>query len=310
MIDPVCRRVARGRVILRGANMRRKSASTEGRSGHFLLSCAIAMAVVAGASPHRVSGQDGATTFKSTCQACHTIGGGRLVGPDLAGVNDRHDEAWIIAFVQHSQAVIASGDSAAVALAAQFPGAVMPDWPLSNDAVRAVLSYIRQVESAAVSPVAGGAGAPPEQGDSVLGRNLFQGTTRFVRGGPACNSCHDVTHEDVIGGGVLARDLTTVFSRLGGSGVRAIVGSPPFPVMQRAFQDRALTDQEVAALVAFLRQADASHSLRQPLDYGMGLLGAGLLGATILLILYSLVWRRRRRGPVNHAIFARQVRST
>ena len=31
--------------------------------------------------------------------------------------------------------------------------------------------------------------------------------------------------------------------------------------------------------------------------------------AAMLLGLYSLIWRRRRRGPVNRAIFARQVRS-
>lgn len=95
-----------------------------------------------------------------------------------------------------------------------------------------------------------------------------------------------------------------------GAGVRAIVGSPPFPVMQRAFLNRPLTDQEVGALVAFLRQADTEQALHQPLDYGLGLLGAGLGGAVVLLSLYSLVWRGRRRGAVNAAIYARQVRST
>lgn len=258
------------------------------------------------ALPGRASGQDGETTFQGMCKACHTIGGGRLVGPDLAGVNSRRSEAWLIAFIQHSQTVIASGDSDAVALAAQYPGAVMPDWPLSADQIRGVLAYIQQQEAAGPAPAA--ATLPP--GDPELGRSLFQGTTRFDNGGPACNACHDVTHEDVIGGGILAKDLTTVFTRLGGPGVRAIVGSPPFPVMQRAFQNRPLTDREVGALVAFLEQADAAQSLRQPLDYGKGLLGAGGFGTVILLGLYSLIWRRRRRGPVNRAVFDRQVRST
>ena len=33
------------------------------------------------------------------CPACHTIGGGRLVGPDLAGVAERRDRDWIIAMI-------------------------------------------------------------------------------------------------------------------------------------------------------------------------------------------------------------------
>ncbi|MHB1222485.1 MAG: c-type cytochrome [Gemmatimonadaceae bacterium] len=289
--------------------MRGMPARLRARSGRLLVSGAVVATFLTGVMPGQASGQDGEAIFQGTCKACHTIGGGRVVGPDLAGVSERQSEAWLIAFVQHSQAVIASGDSDAVALAAQYPGLSMPDWPLSDGEVRAVLAYIQQVESAGPVPTAAGAAAP-EDGDPVLGRKLFQGTTRFVNGGPTCNSCHDVSHEDVIGGGVLAKDLTTVFSRLGGPGVRAIVGSPPFPVMQRAFQNRPLTDEEVGALVAFLQQADATQSLHQPLDYGKRLLAAGLSGAALLLGLYSLVWRKRRRGPVNRAIYARQVRST
>ena len=59
---------------------------------------------------------------------------------------------------------------------------------------------------------------------------------------------------------MLARELTTVFSRLGGAGVRSIINSSPFPVMQRAYLDKALTDTEVSALVGFLQRADAEQA--------------------------------------------------
>lgn len=290
--------------------MRRQPARKRALSGSLQVYKAIIIAAILSSTVSgRAIGQSGEEIFQGTCKACHTIGGGRVVGPDLAGVTDRRSEAWILAFVKHSQSVIASGDSQAVALAAEYPGLSMPDWPLSDKEIRAVLAYIKQVEAA--GPASGkDAGAAVPAGDPNLGRRLFQGTTRFANGGPSCNSCHDVSYGDVIGGGGLAKDLTTVFSRLGGPGVRAIVGSPPFPVMQRAFQDRPLTDQEVGALVAFLEQADANKDLHQPLDYGIGLFVAGLAGAMLLLGLYSIVWKRRKRGPVNREIYARQVRSS
>lgn len=255
--------------------------------------------------------QDGSALFRTSCAACHTIGGGRLVGPDLAGVTARRTEAWLIPFIQGSQAVIASGDSIAVALSREYVGLVMPDWPLSDDEVRAILGHLAAASDGGPLPAAAPAATPsnatPEQ--VRLGRALFQGRVRLANGGPTCNSCHHVTHDAVIGGGVLARELTTVFTRLGGPGVRAVIGSPPFPVMQRAYQGRPLTELEVAALVAFLEDADAHHALQHPRDYGLRLFWAGLVGAAALLGFYTLAWRGRRTGSVYRAIFARQVKT-
>ena len=38
-----------------------------------------------------LSGQDPRTFFRQNCANCHTIGGGRLTGPDLKGVTERRD---------------------------------------------------------------------------------------------------------------------------------------------------------------------------------------------------------------------------
>ena len=173
----------------------------------------------------------------------------------------------------------------------------------------AVLEYIAGGGSASAS-VAPAVQAPATDEQVLLGLALFQGDTRLANGGPTCNGCHEVVNDAVIGGGILARELTTVFSRLGGPGVRAIIGSPPFPVMEQAYRNKALTEEGVAALVAFLERADAEQTLHQPRDYGIKLAGAGLVGAVILLGLYSLMWSGRRGGSVNQDIYDRQVRST
>ncbi len=245
--------------------------------------------------------------FQTLCSGCHTIGGGRLVGPDLQGVGERRSEAWIIKFVQHSQQLVAAGDPDAVAIFEKFNRIPMPDWPLSDEEIRGIIGYIRGMGTAVPVQPALQEGATEAQ--VLLGQALFQGTTRLTNGGPTCNSCHEVRNDAVIGGGVLARELTTAFSRLGGPGVRAILGSPPFPVMQRAYAGKPLTDEEVVALVGFLQRADEEHAFHRPRDYGPKLFASGIVGAAILVGLYSLAWRGRSKGSVNQAIYDRQIKS-
>ena len=249
----------------------------------------------------------GQAVFQASCASCHTIGGGRLVGPDLAGVGERRTEAWLIDFIQHSQQLVAAGDSTAVALFREYGEMPMPDQSLAADDIRQVLTYIR---GAAATDVPAPTFAPPTEEQILLGRPLFQGTTRLANGGPACTSCHDVTDAAITGGGGLARELTTAYARLGPSGVRSVVANAPFPVMQRAYRDRPLTDDEVTALVGFLGLVGAEQALHQPRGVGPRLFAAGLGGSVLLLLLYSLVWRRRLKGSVNQAIYDRQIRTT
>ncbi len=60
--------------------------------------------------------QNGENLFKTTCSACHTIGKGILIGPDLANVHMRREKQWIFSFIKSSQSVIKQGDATAVAL--------------------------------------------------------------------------------------------------------------------------------------------------------------------------------------------------
>ena len=250
----------------------------------------------------------GLEIFQSWCSPCHTIGGGTLIGPDLAGLGDRRAEEWIIGYVQHSQQYVEAGDSTAVALFNEFNRIVMPDQPFSEGEIRAIIALTRE------GAYASSAQPPPLQeateAQILLGQELFQGLTRFANSGPTCNSCHEVTNDAVIGGGILAAELTTAFSKWTGPGLQAIIRSPPYPVMQLAYRNKPLTDEEVTALVGFLQRADAEHTQHQPRSYTVTLLLAGLAGAGILFGLYSLAWRRRLTGSVNQAIYDRQVKST
>ncbi len=44
--------------------------------------------------------EEGETIFQAQCAACHTIGGGPLVGPDLLGVTERRENDWLIRWIR------------------------------------------------------------------------------------------------------------------------------------------------------------------------------------------------------------------
>jgi len=264
--------------------------------------------------------EPGEQVFQTICIACHTIGGGRLVGPDLALVHERRTQDWLESFVKSSQTMVNDGDADAIALFEEFNRIPMPDSPLSEQQIRQVLSYIKSqspdqsanTDSSTGMPATVDEPAPVEAASEetiLLGQELFQGNIRLVNGGPACNACHEVRNDAVIGGGILATELTTVFSRMGGAGVKAILGQAPFPVMQAAYKDQSLTENEVAALVAFLEYADSEEYNHLPRDYGLGLFLSGAVGAGVLFLLFGFIWRGRKKESVNQAIYDRQISS-
>jgi mono/diheme cytochrome c family protein len=290
--------------------------------GAFLAALMIALLT---ASPVSAWGQDvGADTWQSAaCGACHTIGGGRLIGPDLSGVHQRRSQEWLEQFVRSSQSLIESGDAEAVAVFEQYSQLLMPDPPITDIQVKQVLAYIKAESARLAESVAGGetvegATTSEEAGEAeplspeqiALGQALFQGNVRFAEGGPTCNSCHDIKDDAVIGGGILAAELTEVFSRMGKLGVQAILGQAPFPVMQAAYAEVPLTDDEITALVAFLQYADAQEFYQEPRDYGVGLFTSGVVGTLVIFGFCGLVWRGRKFESVNQRIYDRQISST
>lgn len=257
----------------------------------------------------------GEQIFKTTCVACHTIGSGRLVGPDLAGVHERRSQDWLERFVIASQSMINDGDAQAVALFEEFNRIPMPDSNLSEEQSRQVLGYIQSrsenqtITAVASADILPAPAKPASEEDIFIGQELFQGSIRLANSGPACNACHEVRNDAVIGGGILATELTTVFSRMGSAGVKSILGQAPFPVMQAAYKGQSLTEDEIVALVAFLEYADSEQYNQLPRDYGIGLFLSGVVGACVLFIFFAFVWRGRKKGSVYQAIYDRQIKS-
>ncbi len=115
-----------------------------------------------------VDPKEGEQLFKANCTSCHAVKR-KVIGPALAGVWDRRDEAWIIKFVKNSQAVIKSGDEYAVNLYKEYNETLMTAWPqLTDDQIRGIIAYVKQETEAVPVAAAGtptgttGSGVSPE----------------------------------------------------------------------------------------------------------------------------------------------------
>ena len=86
--------------------------------------------------------------FQSRCSACHTIGQGDKVGPDLDGVTTRRDRAWLARYLAEPETMLAEGDPIATALYEKFQTVRMPNLRLGRDDIAAVLSYVGAQSSA------------------------------------------------------------------------------------------------------------------------------------------------------------------
>jgi mono/diheme cytochrome c family protein len=266
---------------------------------------------------------EGKVIFNQRCSACHKIGGGRLVGPDLAGVSNRRSEKWLRTFIKTPMSLVNSGDETAVAIFEKFNKMPMPDQSLSNSEIDAVLTYVQSKESpklsddkktksidtAKVTEVS----TEPDIKTIQLGAALFQGKKRFSRKGASCFSCHTVNYSEGMTGGGLAADLTNVSTRMGSQGIKAILKSLPFPAMKVTYSDHPLTDEEIEALAAFFTEVAKSQKRREIIIWkfhNANFLGQLLLmvlaGCLLLLGFYGFLWRKRKRNSVNQDLFDRQ----
>ncbi len=253
------------------------------------------------------SADSGEALFKQNCSACHTIGGGDLVGPDLQGVTLRRDGDWLARFIQQPDRMIAEGDSIAKRLLAKYNNIPMPVQGLSALQVKAVLAYLVQQNGTAPSPETGlqvseaaqapsgsaqqdttaAAKVPP--GDPQRGKDLFTGAVRLQNGGPPCLACHDVRGVRLLGGGSLGLDLTRSFAKFGQDGMASILASLPFPTMQPIYQQKPLTTEEQAQLNAFFQLA----ANKTPRKFTMEIALLSATGFLLMLFIAPVVWRKR-----------------
>jgi mono/diheme cytochrome c family protein len=82
------------------------------------------------------------------CTGCHTVGKGRLAGPDLAGVLDRRGETWVRTWLKDPTPMFET-DETAKALLKEYNNVKMPNMKLTEEQIDQLLHYIVETGSKA-----------------------------------------------------------------------------------------------------------------------------------------------------------------
>jgi mono/diheme cytochrome c family protein len=250
------------------------------------------------ALPQNAAAQLADGFFQQNCTACHTIGGGRLIGPDLKEAIQQKDRAWLEHFIQDPETVLNSGDPYALQLKKDANGIVMPKLPgVTPEMAKALLNMIEAKSKLPNSGAAGGSVSeqPFTANDVLTGTEIFLGKRKLSQGGPPCISCHTLGSIGGFGGGRLGPDLTLVYQRLGGrKSLGAWLSAPATPTMQSVFRNHSLQPAEILPLLAVFenssRQSQPANSTSQ-----INFFLAGFAGAVLGLAFMGWIWRGRFR---------------
>jgi protein SCO1 len=84
----------------------------------------------------------GQTLFSTRCQACHTIGGGDKLGPDLKGVVAARDRAWLTRWLKEPNKMIEEKDPVVLGLMSRYRNLPMPNLGLGDVDAEALIEYM------------------------------------------------------------------------------------------------------------------------------------------------------------------------
>jgi mono/diheme cytochrome c family protein len=106
---------------------------------------------------HPASAQDtvaGGEQLFTPCKACHTLGKGKLIGPDLYGVTKRLDRTWITHFIRNSQELLQAKDPEAVKVWEEHNKIPMPPFSYNDNQMKSLLDYMDSFDTTRLAATA------------------------------------------------------------------------------------------------------------------------------------------------------------
>ena len=88
--------------------------------------------------------------FESKCFACHSVGGGKKLGPDIAGVTKRRTDAWLTQWLKSPDKMLQT-DADAKAMLKEYNNIPMPNQGLSDTEIAQYLAYFHWIDAQAAT---------------------------------------------------------------------------------------------------------------------------------------------------------------
>lgn len=96
---------------------------------------------------------DAKKEYNTNCATCHTIGGGDKIGPDLANVDKRRTEKWLIKYIQYpsgmmqgdpEEAGYEKADPVAKKIWEAYKPNMMAEQDLTEEQIKKLIAYIAE----------------------------------------------------------------------------------------------------------------------------------------------------------------------
>ena len=94
---------------------------------------------------------NGEELFRTRCASCHSLGlqdgqgiGMRGIGPDLIGVTQQRDPAWLSRWIREPDRMLAQKDTVALALFERYGKIPMPNLRLDENAAQAIIGFLQE----------------------------------------------------------------------------------------------------------------------------------------------------------------------
>lgn len=180
----------------------------------------------------------GAALFDANCLACHSVGLGDKVGPDLKDVSKRRSKDWLVRWIDDPAGMMKT-DAVAKELLAKWK-VPMPDANLAKGDIEAILAYVDEVSAA--GGMKAEAAAPV-----VLSDAEFAATKRvyFDR----CAGCHGTLRAGATG----PKITEDVMVQRGTATLKAVLTNGTPGGMPAWGKLGVLTEAEIDAMARFLQ---------------------------------------------------------
>lgn len=98
------------------------------------------------ATPSDPAAVRGKLAFESKCLACHSVGQGKKLGPDIANVTKRRTDQWLARWLKSPEDMLKS-DADAIAMLKEFNNLPMPNQSLADSEIQDYIKYFHWIDA-------------------------------------------------------------------------------------------------------------------------------------------------------------------